>query len=125
MPFGLNKYLVIGIAALILISLGTVAIYQWRADIMQVAYDRIFRKMAENELKEKDKEIKKLKDLAEDRENAIKKSIEAQRKAEIAAEVLKSVIKGQTFNKEPLSPGYGKALDAIQDYDRLPVEGSK
>ena len=53
--FGLSNLAFYGIIAAIVISLGTIAIYQWRADIKQVAYDKIFRQMAENELKEKDK----------------------------------------------------------------------
>jgi uncharacterized protein HemX len=120
MPFGLNKYLIIGIAAAIVIALGTVAIYQWRADIKQLAYDHIFKEMAENELKEKDKEIKRLKDLETGREEAVKKSVRAQQEAQIKLEALQAVIRGQSLSKEPLSLGYGKALDAIQDFGRIP-----
>jgi Flp pilus assembly protein TadB len=118
--FGLSNLAFYGIIAAIIISLGTVAIYQWRADIKQVAYDKIFRQMAENELKEKDKEIQRFKDLAQGREEAVAKSIAEKRKAEAQVEILRSVLKGQSLNKEPLSTGYGKSMDLIQDYGREP-----
>ena len=113
---GLNKYAIYGIIAAIVIALGSVAIYQWRADIKQVAYDKIFREMAENELNEKQKEINRLTKLNEAREKAIADAIKERDEAQKAAVKLTNYIRTQTYSKEPVSQGLTRALDAIQDY---------
>ncbi len=118
--FGLSKYAIYAIIAAIVIGLGTVAIYQWRADIKQVAYDHIFRKMAENELKQKQVEIDRFKSLYEGREAAVRQANIEKEQAQKAAVNLGVLIRSQTYNKEPVSPGLSKALDAIQDYGRVP-----
>jgi len=118
--FGLNKYLVIGIIVAIVIGLGSVAIYQWRADIKQVAYDHIFRQMAENELNVKQNEINRLTSLAASREKAVETANREKEQAQKAVVNLGVILRNQTYNKEPVSPGLSKALDAIQDYGRVP-----
>ena len=122
---GFNKYTIMAIVAAVMIALGTVAIFKWRDDIMQVAYDKIFRKMAEQELKKKDDEIDRLKSLADARQNAVTNALKERDVARLREGALKDLINGQTYSKEPVSPGLTRSLDAIQDYGRpTPTQNS-
>jgi len=115
---GINKIWIIGAAVAIVVGLGGIAIYTWRGDIKQAAYDHIFREMAKVELDEKDREIKRLNEFAEGKEKAIVAAQTEKRLAQAKVDALTGLLRGQTYAQEPVSPGLTRALDAIQDYGR-------
>lgn len=117
----MNRIWIGAIVVAIVVSLGGIAIYQWRADIKQVVYDEIFREMAKNELAEKDREIARNKLLMEGTERAVADALREREIAQKKVDMLTGLLRKQSYSKEPVSQGLSKALDAIQDYGATPA----
>ena len=116
MPFSLTSLKFIG-AGIVLAAL-IAAIYIWRNDIRQAAYDHIFAKQVQAAIKDKDAEIARINERVELAEKSVEKANKEAADARKVANELNAFIRSQTFSKEPVSVGLSKSLDAVQAYGR-------
>jgi hypothetical protein len=115
--FGLSPLAIKAIVIGLLFSLGCVAIYQWRADIKQTAYDAIFKEQVENHLAEQKKAIKRLEEVNVEKEKALVEQLAKAKELEKKLADLDKEFKLKNFKNLPLDPGLQFTLDQIRQLE--------
>lgn len=98
----------------IVIALGLAAIYQWRADIMQVAYDEVFRQQVQAHLDQQKKEFQRLKEISEQQQEAFQKQVEDQIKLQSKVDTLNRIITDPGFVNGPTAQGIRDVVEQIR-----------
>lgn len=99
--------------AVALVTVVVTVVYQWRADIMEVAYDRVFKKQVTAQLAEQENRFKELLAVETSKREELEKQIANQQKIEEDLKKLAEEFRKQNFKNVPLDPGVKFTLDQI------------
>ncbi len=91
-----------------------IAIYQWREDIKQGAYDAIFKKQVEAAIEENRKDFQRQLDVEKEKTASLLSQIEAQKQIAADLDKLRQAFMAQKFANAPIDPGLKYAFDQIR-----------